>query len=101
MSQRLGSLFGSRDWSWSASPDVRAHISPDSSILLDTRHGQCHALNRFGAHIWTMLAGQGGLSETMLVATLRHDVENVPDSFESDVTKFLQDLYRKIDTATS
>lgn len=81
---------------WTVSPDVRADLTADATVLLDLRGGQCHALNPLGTCIWRLLSGAaGGLTDAGLAAALRPLVSGAPSHLESDVRVFRDTLSRK------
>ena len=71
-----------------------AHVTStreaDATVLLDSRHGLCYSLNELGWRIWEQIGA--GESVAAVIRTLRQEYDVAPESFEADVTAFVDHL---------
>jgi len=64
----------------------------DAPVLLDLRRGMCYSLNELGWRIWDQV-GTGEAVATV-VRTLRQEYGLPSDTFEADVTAFVDHLLK-------
>ena len=62
----------------------------EGAVLLHLDTGQYHSLNRLGTLIWRLV--DGGSTVAGLVAALRAELEDPPDTLEADVQAFVAGL---------
>jgi PqqD family protein of HPr-rel-A system len=72
--------------------DVTHQRVSDGALLLDALSGQCFALNRLGAEIWSLLDGSRTLEE--VCATLEQRLNVSSQLLRADVERFVVDLER-------
>jgi hypothetical protein len=72
---------------------VHRDLADGDSVLLHVGSGNYHGLNGVGSAVWRLIDGKRTVAE--LIATLRTQVDNPPDSLAADVTGFLDDLHAR------
>ena len=61
------------------------------AVLLHLETGAYHGTNEVGAMVWDLL-GEQGMAFGALVERLRSDLEETPESLESEISEFLDEL---------
>lgn len=71
-----------------------SHVVParraDATLLLDLQRGVCFSLNELGWRIWDQIGA--GDSIATVVRTLRQEYDLPRDTFEAEVTAFVDQL---------
>jgi Coenzyme PQQ synthesis protein D (PqqD) len=73
-------------------PDVvfRSLQEEQGGVLLHLQSGAYHGLNDIGSVIWREIENETSFAD--LVAAIRAQVDDAPDSLEQDVSGFVEDL---------
>jgi hypothetical protein len=73
-------------------PDVvfRAVQEGEGGVLLHLLSGEYHGLNQLGCAIWGLMESDRTFGD--LVTALRGQIDDPPESFEQDVSTFLEGL---------
>jgi coenzyme PQQ synthesis protein D (PqqD) len=76
-------------------PDVvfRSLQEEQGGVLLHLQSGAYHGLNDVGSVIWREIESETSFAE--LVAAIRAQVDDAPDSLEQDVSGFVEDLSQR------
>lgn len=79
----------------SRNPDVvfRSLQEEQGGVLLHLQSGAYHGLNDVAAVIWRAIENETSFAD--VVAVVRAQVDDVPDSLEQDVSGFVEDLSRR------
>ena len=65
----------------------------DWGLLFDPDSGEVHGANPVAAFVWKQIDGHRSVRET--ISLVRASFENVPDSVEEEVLKFVEKLREK------
>jgi hypothetical protein len=71
-------------------PHVRARVTPDGVLLLNTQTGAIMSANRVGARVWELLAE--GQDNTRIAARIAQEFAAPPPTVSTDVDEFLAEL---------
>jgi hypothetical protein len=75
------------------SPNLRAMVSADGAVILDTNSGKISTLNSTGAYVWEALRRGDELGA--IVSALSRETGEKPETIEIDVHQFVDSLREK------
>lgn len=71
-------------------PDVAYQALAEGGVLLSLETGEYHGVNDTGGRIWNLIDGERTVSE--IVAELRRELEDAPESLEAEAAEFVESL---------